>query len=109
MPSKGDNSPFDIDATGTFNFTVCRGLNSLTDEGSNCDAGNAICVKNIKGGYIVSLNTHVCRVGLLLLNINCVVTYYLLLLGNIIYFSYILLSEKVLYSANCWRGKPLAS
>ena len=55
LPKLGDTSPIDIDATGTFNFTVCRSLNPLTDEGSNCDAGNAICVKSIKGGYIVSV------------------------------------------------------
>jgi len=54
LPKPGDTSPFDVDATGIFNFTVCRSLNPLTDEGSNCDPGNAICAKSIKGGYIVS-------------------------------------------------------
>ena len=49
------SSPVDVDVTGTFNFTVCRSLNPLTDEGSNCDPGNAICAKSIKGGYIVSV------------------------------------------------------
>ena len=49
------SSPFDVNVIGSFNFTVCRSLNPLTDEGSNCDPGNAICVKNIKGGYIVSV------------------------------------------------------
>ena len=56
LPKSGDGSSFDINVIGTFNFTVCRGLNPLTDEGSNCDPGNAICVKSIKGdGYIVSI------------------------------------------------------
>ena len=59
LPKPGDTSPHEVDATGVFNLTVCRSLNPLTDEGSNCDPGNAICVKNIKGGYIVSIYFHV--------------------------------------------------
>ena len=35
------SSPFDVNVIGSFNFTVCRSLNPLTDEGSNCDPGNA--------------------------------------------------------------------
>lgn len=54
IPKPGDTSPFDIDAVGTFNLTVCRSLNPLTEAGDKCDPGNALCVKSIKGGYIVS-------------------------------------------------------
>ena len=53
LPKSGDSSPFSIDVSGSFNFTVCRSLNPMTDEGNNCDPGNAICIKS-KDGYIVS-------------------------------------------------------
>lgn len=54
VPKPGDTSPYDIDAIGVFNLTVCRSLNPLTEEGDKCGPGNALCVKTIKGGYIVS-------------------------------------------------------